>query len=342
MFSDARFLVAAVSLATVLVTPATAKSSWLSWRYWWSNRSEVDVAEYSKSLLKEWARRRPTPTYGFTEIPEVSDSRAPLVVFLHGLNSRPEDLMQLVQDAAEKGLRCTTFRYPNDQSLQASAAYLSQQLLRVKEAGPVFLVTHSMGALVARAAIEGPRFDPGTVQRLVMIAPPNHGSALARYACSLDVCEYFTSATRRTESGFVAGAVADGLSEALRDLEPHSEFLRGLNQRPRNPRVRYSMLVGTGAPIGQAGLWWLDYLFDTTKVHCSWMGRADRIYRRQCLNHQELITGCGDGFVAVDRARLVGVSDVRLGNFGHNDILQNPTDPEVVRARAWLLERLRP
>ena len=239
------------------------------------------------------------------------------------------------------GYRCTTFRYPNDQSLQSSAAYFSQQLLRLKDAGPVYLVTHSMGALVARAAIEDPRFDPRTVQRLIMIAPPNHGSTLARYACSLDVCEYFTSATRRAESGFFAGSIADGLSEALRDLEPNSVFLRGLNHRPRNPRVRYSMLIGTGAPINQSGLRWVDYVFDTTKSRCSWMGRADQVYRRQFRKHQELIAGRGDGFVAVERARLKGVTDVRLSNFGHSDILREPTDPEVVRARAWLLERLR-
>ena len=33
------------------------------------------------------------------------------------------------------------------------------------------------------------------------------------------------------------------------DLQPDSVFLRELNARPRNPRVKYAILLGTGARL---------------------------------------------------------------------------------------------
>ena len=178
------------------------------------------------------------PAYGLASKPHDETDR--FVVFVHGLNSRPEDLNLLISMAQARGHTCTTFRYPNDQYLVGSAALLARELKQLVASGysgRVDLVTHSMGGLIVRETIENPVFDPGNIGKLIMVAPPNHGSSLARYACSLDLFEYLTSETRRAESGIISGAFSDGLSEAVNDLEPGSEFLKSLNQRPRNPRV---------------------------------------------------------------------------------------------------------
>ena len=124
----------------------------------------------------------------------------------------------MVRRAERQGHLCTTFRYPNDQSLQKSARMLSRELKSLEnKVDAVQIVAHSMGGLVARAVIEDPQLDPGHVIQLIMIAPPNSGSQLARYAFGLDLVEFATSRDRRREAGLISGSLSDGLSEATRD-----------------------------------------------------------------------------------------------------------------------------
>ena len=55
------------------------------------------------------------PNYGLRLLPNerAVASNQPTVVFVHGFNSRPEDLPPMIQLATEAGHRCATFRYPN-------------------------------------------------------------------------------------------------------------------------------------------------------------------------------------------------------------------------------------
>src|SRR5690606_20576841 len=120
-----------------------------------------------------------------------------LAVVVHGFHSDRWHVSQLSACVRQSGMPHAVFEYPNDQSVSDSAALLSRELLKLKQAAPkcaVSLVTHSMGGLVAREAIENPRLDPGNVDRLIMIAPPNHGSRLADCNCPIvDAWEYWQS-----------------------------------------------------------------------------------------------------------------------------------------------------
>jgi pimeloyl-ACP methyl ester carboxylesterase len=295
--------------------------------------------------LRQWSLDRVEFQYGLT-LPENIEEEPPdlpLVVFLHGLNSRPEDLNTLVERVQDVGLPCATYRYPNDQALEQSAAQFAQSLRRlpgITRRRPLSLITHSMGGLVARAVVEDPMLDPGTIRHLVMIAPPNHGSELARYAISLDVVEYVSSRQRRQEAGPLVGAFADGFSEAVRDLRPESKFLQQLNSRPRNPRVHYSLVIGTQGVVPPKRISKVRRALAWSAQHCSWMQACEDQWVECVASVPELIDGSGDGVVAVHRSRLKGVDDVLLTPVSHGDLLRPAADVHVDQVHRWILERL--
>jgi pimeloyl-ACP methyl ester carboxylesterase len=87
--------------------------------------------------------------------------------------------------------------------------------------GTVHLVTHSMGGIVARAALE--RYRPRKLGRIVMLAPPNRGSFVAdRLAAAVGplfqpVIELTTSADSLVNSLAMPGDVDLGVIAASRD-----------------------------------------------------------------------------------------------------------------------------
>jgi hypothetical protein len=56
------------------------------------------------------------PVYGLRTLDRIR-TRDRLVIFLHGLNSRPEDMDSLIQEVRKSGLPCAVYRYPNDQPI---------------------------------------------------------------------------------------------------------------------------------------------------------------------------------------------------------------------------------
>lgn len=266
-----------------------------------------------------------------------------LVVLIHGLNSRPEDLASLVPVVRRVGLVTTVFSYPNDQPIDRSSEQLSRALRKLSRQFPrrrVRLVTHSMGGLVARGALELPGLDPGNVKQLIMVAPPNHGSALANVALFMDCHEFFSSAERRRPSVLI-DSVSDGLGEATADLEPNSVFLDKLNARPRHSGVKYTILLGTKAPMQPREM---ARLRDTVRG----LSDGNRYLRFVCskLNLSldslnEVVDGRGDGVVATWRGRLKGVEDVVRLPFSHAGVLQasHPSSQQAYRVIANRLQR---
>jgi len=266
--------------------------------------------------------RSEPPTYGIEVVSIVestdkpagqqppSDNAKDIVVLIHGLNSRPEDVIAFVPVVEQAGHVAATFRYPNDQPIDQSAKFLSDELKKIAAKYPdrkVRLLTHSMGGLVARGAIES-QLDPGNVSQLIMIAPPNQGSSLARVASFMDCYEFFTSSHHR-RSGVLVESVSDGLGEATADLAPHSVFLDRINHQKRNPNVRYTILIGTDGPMNE------DEMNEIRKNVREYSdgNRFMRFFSSKLNNSlenlDEVVAGKGDGVVSCDRARLDGVSD---------------------------------
>ena len=95
-----------------------------------------------------------------------------------GIDVKPLGVILLAYLALKLRLRIAGFDvdfHPYDwrRSLADLGAELAQRLADETGAGPVHLVAHSMGGLVARAALVG---QPARLGRVVMLGSPNHGS----------------------------------------------------------------------------------------------------------------------------------------------------------------------
>lgn len=290
---------------------------------------ESDLRSYGLKLESRWH-----PTAAQDE----------LVLFIHGFNGEREDTADFLAEVKRAGRPCGTFVYPNDHALDASARLLSHDLKRFAARNPnrrVAIVAQSMGGLVVRACIEDPHLDPGNVRRLVMIAPPNHGSRLAHFGFGTDLCEHFLWDDGRGPIARLRGSIADGMAEAVEDLCPGSTFLEKLNARPRNPRVRYSIILGTGSGVTPEQLESVRRNVRRGLEPIPLLGRNADDVDTFLADMDEIVAGRGDGVVAVKRGKLAGVEDTLLLDFCHLALTGSyPNEAEMEKLKAAVLARL--
>jgi pimeloyl-ACP methyl ester carboxylesterase len=244
----------------------------------------------------------------------------PLIVLVHGYSSGAESLSEFGTVLKKAHWPVATFSYPNDGPLAASANRLALELREFREDHPsraIVVVAHSMGGLVARAAVEDPNLDPGNVKALIMVCTPNHGSQWARLPAGLELWDYFRSSQLSGVDERFRHSIADGLNEARSDLKPDSFFLRQLNARSRNPKVCYSLILGTTAPCTAAEL----SECRQQVIHVLSQKEAGRLFLPKVNgfwdDFQELECGKGDWVVTVERGQLDGVEDTVLMPITH-------------------------
>ena len=257
-----------------------------------------------------------------------NDPARPTILLVHGLNSTSRVFKHLIGTLEGAGFGLVVYDFPYNRRLEDSCARFRDDWAAFRrEAGeslPWAIVAHSMGSLLARSYVEQERGYAGDVSTLIMIAPPNGGSALSKVHTALE----FLKGTRAVGGGQTAEAfrhLGDGLGEAAVDMTPGSAFLRALNRRPRRDGVAYHILAGDVGFLDRAARRRIEAqvaLLGGVRGVLGGMARAASADLTEGLD--ELTDGTGDGFVTVERTRLDGVSDHVTIHANHLELIRAP------------------
>ncbi len=101
------------------------------------------------------------------------------VILVHGFLGSSNDMADLQTAFDEAGYETITPDFATRVgSIETLANHVfGNALLEAKDAQTIHIVTHSMGGLLARSYLEN--HDIPKLERMVMLAPPNHGSEVA-------------------------------------------------------------------------------------------------------------------------------------------------------------------
>jgi len=213
---------------------------------------EQQYPEYLAECQADFGWRIYVIGAGWQSLPEQLPRR-PLAVLMQGLDDTGKVWMNLAPVLTQDGFAVLELRYPNDQAIHLSAGCLKQSLqeLHCRGIDEFTLVTHSMGGLIARDLLTAPDLayqslsQDGKVphcQRLIMVAPPNHGSQLARLRFACEVREHAYKLW--TGQGTLLGPFLDGEGQAGQDLLPDSPFLKLLNQQTLPAELPVTIIAG--------------------------------------------------------------------------------------------------
>jgi pimeloyl-ACP methyl ester carboxylesterase len=292
-------------------------------------RCWTDCTDACGRKTREWARKSvdyfaPTARQEAARrcglrLPDKLGNSQHLVILIHGLDSSEEywqDLMPLLE---QDGFAVASLVYPNDQPLTDSAALFAGEMARLRAANPRLttdIVTHSMGGIIARAYLEGGDYTGG-VERLIMLAPPNHGSSYSRFSVLCDFVEHCGLWYRDPDWSWTC-MVTDGLGEARNDISPGSPFLRTLNAKARRRDVRYTVVAGNRS----CGWRYAANVVRWSSVcvpNAQWTKPVDdKLYH--WADQLESRRGANDGLVEIENALLPGVDDVVIVPADHTTI----------------------
>ncbi len=272
-------------------------------------------------------------------LPKSVDGTRPLVVVIHGLDMTAADMAGIDKRLAASGYQSADFDYPADGPIADDVSLLARHLSAVHETYPglkVDVVAFSMGGLIARGYVEGANYAGG-VDRLIMIATPNHGSKWA----SLEVVPkvWMTVGQMSSDAAWrPTWFITSGLGEAGRDLKPGSKFLVDLDRRDRCASVRYTIVEGDQTPSARIAAavvdaptkWVPSFARDWWGVKQARAGLASAAadLRRTPTN--------SDGPVSLDSAALAGVTDVVTVHADHSTIYRGSGDQPPA---AWAILR---
>jgi|GEM_PF-2471189 len=274
----------------------------------------------ANALRGEMILSAPGIVFGETSV--ASMAAKPLVVLVPGWLAREGSMNSLRSALDQHSYSTALLQYSSHAGITSAATLLASELRNIRETQPkreVVLLTHSMGGLVARACLENESTNPGNVTRLIMISPPNHGSAVAGLSAA-ELAKTFAWPEEIAVAGLTAvdDAVGGFFGVAKQELRPDSEILRVLNSRSIPVGVRYCVIAGTGGPI-QGELIELSLLVGGFLFGGEPETKASLDRIAQLAKLDEWTRGRGDGVVSLKSAQLNGVTDFVSLPFSHNE-----------------------
>lgn len=250
-----------------------------------------------------------------------------VVVLVHGLDEPGKLWMNLAPELTHCGYTACEFRYPNDQPVVSSAAFLLDSLTQLRERGveSIIVVAHSMGGLVVREALTNPDYTFSryvsdgvfpAVDAFIMVGTPNQGSVLARLRWLAEWRDHWARLIRG--KGHLLGPIADGCGEAGDDLIPGSPFLTALNARPLPEGPVITIIAGIASPFTEE---------DIRREMAIWREHCPENIKGNIEDCQKqllaLASGIGDGAVPAESTRLEGISDYVTVHATHLSMIRN-------------------
>lgn len=147
--------------------------------------AEVDASIRGFWFATPFLFRRPAPAPVRTA---VQKERPFPILFIHGYFCNRAIWLSFMREAASRGYSCEALTLPQPfASIESNAssvdAAIDDLLARVardgRPADRVVMIAHSMGGLVARAALQ--RIDRARVAHVITLGTPHHGAFTARY-----------------------------------------------------------------------------------------------------------------------------------------------------------------
>jgi pimeloyl-ACP methyl ester carboxylesterase len=265
-----------------------------------------------------------------------NDPDRPTICLIHGVNSSSRVFVHMIPLLEKAGFGLVVYDFPYNQRLEKSCAEFTRDWrafrLATGDRRPWAIVAHSMGSLLARWYVEDPRAYDNDVSSLIMIAPVNQGSNMAKAQVAIQLLRRLPGAEGHSKASELAH-LGDGLGEAAADMLPGSAFFKVLNDRPRRKGVAYHILAGDRGMLPNG----------VRKIVNENPSPFLRVLFRAIPDPDEYTDGFGDGCVSVARSKLEGVSDHVTIHANHAELIRAPLfypDPGPVVAMPYVLRWL--
>ena len=275
-----------------------------------------------------------------------NDASRPTICLVHGLNSTSAVFKHWFKPLEDAGFGIVVYDFPYNRDLHRTAPAFGRDWAAFrKEAGelrPWAIVAHSMGSLLARSYVEGAEGYAEDVSHLILLAPVNQGSGLAKAQALLQLAKGVQAVKDRRSDAMAH--LTDGLGEAADDLMPGSEFLKALNARPRRSGVNYHILAGDSGFLSPSSRGRIELQVGAAGRVGGLLGGMARLATGDLPAQLDALTdGLGDGCVSVAATRLEGVDDHRTIHANHLELIRAPLifpDPGPIDGMPFVLERL--